>query len=71
AKAGALTLLRPALAVRARDALVATASRLGPDLVLRSFAGITDWRPPERTYAAPARGARPEGRHGEETGSGT
>ncbi|MER7320552.1 FAD-dependent oxidoreductase [Streptomyces albidoflavus] len=71
AKAGALTLLRPALAVRARDALVATVSRLGPDLVLRSFAGITDWRPPERTYAAPARGARPEGRHGEETGSGT
>ncbi|MFC7466934.1 FAD-dependent monooxygenase [Actinomadura keratinilytica] len=71
AKAGALTLLRPALAVRARDALVATVSRLGPDLVLRSFAGITDWQPPERTYAAPARGARPEGRRGQDTGSGT
>ncbi|MBL0781366.1 monooxygenase, partial [Streptomyces albidoflavus] len=55
----------------ARDALVATVSRLGPDLVLRSFAGITDWQPPERTYAAPARGARPEGRRGQDTGSGT
>lgn len=59
------------LAVRARDALVATASRLGPDLVLRSFAGITDWRPPQRAYAASARGVRPEGDRGRDAGSGT
>ncbi|CAM5291414.1 monooxygenase [Streptomyces diastaticus subsp. diastaticus] len=71
AKAGALTTLRSPLAVRARDALVATASRLGPDLVLRSFAGITDWRPPQRAYAASARGVRPEGDRGRDAGSGT
>ncbi|MFF8712995.1 FAD-dependent monooxygenase [Streptomyces sp. NPDC015184] len=40
----------PAVAVR--DALMSTISRFGPALVLRTFDGIMDWRPPRSTYAA-------------------
>ncbi|MGW4230787.1 FAD-dependent monooxygenase [Streptomyces sp. NPDC004980] len=42
----------PAVAVR--NGLIATVSRLGPGLVLRTFDGIADWHPPQRTYAAGA-----------------
>ncbi|MYW06851.1 NAD(P)-binding protein [Streptomyces sp. SID2563] len=44
--------LTSAPAVAARDFLMATVSRLGPGLVLRTFDGIADWRPPGATYAA-------------------
>ncbi|MFI2371158.1 FAD-dependent monooxygenase [Streptomyces sp. NPDC018833] len=53
----------PAVAVR--DALMSTVSRLGPGLVLRTFDGIADWRPPQHTYAAGAQDVhegRPAGR---------
>ncbi|MFF5899850.1 FAD-dependent monooxygenase [Streptomyces argenteolus] len=42
-------------AVALRDGLMATVSRLGPGLVLRTFDGIADWRPPQRPYAAGTR----------------
>ncbi|GAA2980813.1 MULTISPECIES: hypothetical protein [Streptomyces] len=35
-----------------RDGLMSAVSRLGPGIVLRTFDGIADWRPPRRTYAA-------------------
>ncbi|MGW0737570.1 FAD-dependent monooxygenase [Streptomyces sp. NPDC002851] len=37
-----------------RNALIAGVDRLGPNLVARTFDGIVDWRPPQRTYAAGA-----------------
>ncbi|MFE3945156.1 FAD-dependent monooxygenase [Streptomyces sp. NPDC059118] len=40
-------------AVATRDALTSAASRLVPTLILRTFDGIADWRPPRPTYAAP------------------
>ncbi|MFD9225497.1 FAD-dependent monooxygenase [Streptomyces sp. NPDC060064] len=42
----------PAVAVR--NTLMSAVSRLGPGLVLRTFDGIADWQPPQRTYAAGA-----------------
>ncbi|UYQ60950.1 FAD-dependent monooxygenase [Streptomyces peucetius] len=48
----------PAVAVR--DTLMSVVSRLGPGLVLRTFDGIADWRPPQRTYAAEAQEAHAE-----------
>ncbi|MFF4249238.1 FAD-dependent monooxygenase [Streptomyces sp. NPDC001822] len=47
---------RPAVALR--DGLMSAVSRLGPGLVLRTFDGIADWRPPQRTYAAGTRDGR-------------
>ncbi|HEY9332105.1 MAG TPA: FAD-dependent monooxygenase [Streptomyces sp.] len=44
--------LRSAPAVAVRDVAMSTLSRLGPGLVLRTFDGIADWRPPQHTYAA-------------------
>ncbi|WUS95854.1 FAD-dependent monooxygenase [Streptomyces sp. NBC_00708] len=44
--------LSGAPAVAVRDFLMSAASRLGPGLVLRTFDGIADWRPPGDTYAA-------------------
>lgn len=41
--------------VAARNALIATASRLGPNLMLKSFESIADWQPPQATYAAKGR----------------
>lgn len=38
--------------VAVRDFVMSTVSRLGPGLVLRTFDGIADWRPPQHTYAA-------------------
>ncbi|MER6998961.1 FAD-dependent monooxygenase [Streptomyces sp. NPDC000410] len=51
-KAGRAAMLNSAAAVAVRDTLVAAVSRFGPGLVLRSFDGIADWRPPQHTYAA-------------------
>ncbi|WNI26010.1 FAD-dependent monooxygenase [Streptomyces sp. ITFR-16] len=39
-------------AVKMRDVVMSAVSRLGPGLVLRTFDGIADWRPPQHTYAA-------------------
>ncbi|MFD7943780.1 FAD-dependent monooxygenase [Streptomyces sp. NPDC059744] len=39
-------------AVVLRDSLMSAVSRFGPGLVLRTFDGIADWRPPQHTYAA-------------------
>jgi 2-polyprenyl-6-methoxyphenol hydroxylase-like FAD-dependent oxidoreductase len=47
---------KPAVVVR--DSLMSAVSRLGPGLVLRTFDGIADWQPPQRTYAAGARDVR-------------
>ncbi|MGW2227882.1 FAD-dependent monooxygenase [Streptomyces formicae] len=64
ARASRVTHPTSAPLVAVRDTLVATASRLGPNLILRSFASIADWRPPQAPYAAgtatggPARTAR-------------
>nr|WTB29774.1 FAD-dependent monooxygenase [Streptomyces sp. NBC_00830] len=41
---------RPAVVLR--DTLMSAVSRFGPGLVLRTFDGIADWRPPQHTYAA-------------------
>ena len=35
-----------------RDTLIAGLSVAGPALLLRSFDGIADWRPPQAPYAA-------------------
>ncbi|MFF2330810.1 MULTISPECIES: FAD-dependent monooxygenase [unclassified Streptomyces] len=44
-------------AVALRDALMATVSRLGPTLVLRTLDGIADWQPPQ-TRMLPGRRTR-------------
>ncbi|MFI9583224.1 FAD-dependent monooxygenase [Streptomyces sp. NPDC052236] len=46
--------LTSAPAVALRNSLMSAVSRLGPGLVLRTFDGIADWQPPQRTYAAEA-----------------
>ncbi|MFD4137376.1 FAD-dependent monooxygenase [Streptomyces sp. NPDC058572] len=48
----------PAVAVR--DTVMSVVSRLGPGPVLRTFDGIADWRPPQRTYAAGAKDVHTE-----------
>lgn len=60
AQVARLMSLSGAAAVAVRDALMSTVSRLGPGLVLRTFDGIADWRPPRRTYAAGAQDAHGE-----------
>ncbi len=68
ARASRLTHLTSAPLIAVRDALISTAARLGPDLILRGFASIADWRPPQASYAAgtatgaSARPARDTGR---------
>lgn len=54
ARIAKLVSLRSAPAVAVRDALMRLAG-FGPGLALRTFDGIADWRPPQRTYAAGAR----------------
>ncbi|MBT2388199.1 FAD-dependent monooxygenase [Streptomyces sp. ISL-1] len=54
ANIGRLMSLTSAPAVAVRDTLISAVSRLAPGLVLRTFDGIADWRPPHRTYAAGA-----------------
>ncbi|MGW1883797.1 FAD-dependent monooxygenase [Streptomyces sp. NPDC001970] len=51
-RTGRMAMLSSPAAVAVRDTLVAAVSRFGPGLVLRSFDGIADWRPPQHTYAA-------------------
>ncbi|MBM7442257.1 2-polyprenyl-6-methoxyphenol hydroxylase-like FAD-dependent oxidoreductase [Streptomyces sp. HB132] len=55
AQVSRMTRLSGAPAVALRDGLMSAVSRLGPGLVLRTFDGICDWRPPQRTYAAVTR----------------
>ncbi|MFJ2767307.1 FAD-dependent monooxygenase [Streptomyces sp. NPDC087300] len=68
ARASRVTHPTSAPLVAVRDTLVAAASRLGPNFILRSFAAIADWCPPQAPYAAgtatggPARTARATGR---------
>jgi 2-polyprenyl-6-methoxyphenol hydroxylase-like FAD-dependent oxidoreductase len=52
ARTARLLMLNSASAVALRDAAL-TLARLGPGLALRTFDGIADWHPPQRTYAAP------------------
>lgn len=58
AKIARLMSLTSTPAVVARDTLISAVSRLGPGLVLRTFDGIADWRPPPHTYAAGAQDVR-------------
>jgi 2-polyprenyl-6-methoxyphenol hydroxylase-like FAD-dependent oxidoreductase len=53
-----MTKVRNPLAVAARDAAMTLASRLTPDLMLRSMDGILRWRPPARAAGDPAPGVR-------------
>ncbi|MDF6022412.1 FAD-dependent monooxygenase [Streptomyces sp. JH34] len=55
ARVSRMTALSSAPAVALRNGLMSAVSRLGPGLVLRTFDGICDWRPPQRTYAAGTR----------------
>ncbi|OEJ37920.1 monooxygenase [Streptomyces agglomeratus] len=57
ARVAKLVALRSAPAVAVRDTLMRLAG-LGPGLALRTFDGIADWLPPQRTYAAGARDRR-------------
>ncbi|MGW2652459.1 FAD-dependent monooxygenase [Streptomyces sp. NPDC001478] len=52
ARVARLAALSSAPAVAVRDRLMSAVSRLGPGLVLRTFDGIADWRPPGPAYAA-------------------
>ncbi|MFI7316593.1 FAD-dependent monooxygenase [Streptomyces venezuelae] len=52
ARAARLTHLTSGPLIGIRDAFVSTATRLGPDFVMRSFSSIADWRPPQPPYAA-------------------
>ncbi|WP_306337666.1 FAD-dependent monooxygenase [Streptomyces sp. KL118A] len=52
ARAARVTHLTGAPLVAVRNALISTASRLGPNLIMRSFSSIADWRPPQAPYAA-------------------
>ncbi len=52
ARVSRLMRLSGPVSVAVRDFTMSTASRLGPGLVLRTFDGIADWRPPQHTYAA-------------------
>ncbi|MEU1484835.1 FAD-dependent monooxygenase [Streptomyces sp. NPDC005752] len=55
AQVSRMTRLSGAPAVALRNGLMSAVSRLGPGLVLRTFDGICDWHPPQRTYAAVTR----------------
>ncbi|MFE3141466.1 FAD-dependent monooxygenase [Streptomyces scopuliridis] len=51
-RTGRMTAVSNPVAVAVRDALIVAVSRFGPGLILRGFAGIADWRPPQHTYAS-------------------
>ncbi|MGW1892597.1 FAD-dependent monooxygenase [Streptomyces sp. NPDC002004] len=55
ARAARLAAVGSRTGVALRTGLVAAVSRFGPGLVLRSFDGIADWRPPQQPYASEAR----------------
>ncbi|MEU6767279.1 FAD-dependent monooxygenase [Streptomyces sp. NPDC046853] len=52
ARAARMNHLTNAPLIAVRNELIAAAARLGPNLILRSFASIADWRPPQQPYAA-------------------
>ncbi|WP_307808389.1 FAD-dependent monooxygenase [Streptomyces oryzae] len=52
ARASRTSMLRAAPACALRNAGIAVVGRIAPSAALRALAGIADWRPPERTYAA-------------------
>ncbi|MGW6056213.1 FAD-dependent monooxygenase [Streptomyces sp. NPDC055189] len=52
ARAARMNHLTNAPLIAVRNEVIAAASRLGPNLILRSFASIADWRPPQQPYAA-------------------
>ncbi|MGP3976002.1 hypothetical protein ACTWQF_18790 [Streptomyces sp. 8N114] len=52
ARASRTATLSSAPARALRNAALAAVSRLAPAAALRAVAGIADWCPPERTYAA-------------------
>ncbi|MGW0909040.1 FAD-dependent monooxygenase [Streptomyces sp. NPDC002853] len=55
ARAARMNHLTSAPLIAVRNEVMAAAGRLGPNLILRSFASIADWRPPQQPYAAGAR----------------
>lgn len=52
ARAARMNHLTSAPLIAVRNGLIAGAGRLGPNLILRSFASIADWSPPQQPYAA-------------------
>ncbi|MGW5128629.1 FAD-dependent oxidoreductase [Streptomyces sp. NPDC004069] len=50
--AARLNLMRNRAGIAVRDSAIAALSRIRPDLLLRGFDGIADWRPPQPPYAA-------------------
>lgn len=52
ARAARMNHLTSAPLIAVRNRVIAAAARLGPNLILRSFASIADWRPPQQPYAA-------------------
>ncbi|MCL7426391.1 FAD-dependent oxidoreductase [Streptomyces sp. YS415] len=47
-----LDLMTNRAGIAVRDALIAAVSKAAPGLLLRGFAGIADWRPPQPPYAS-------------------
>ncbi|MGI5350957.1 FAD-dependent monooxygenase [Streptomyces sp. CA-250714] len=54
ARASRTSILTSAPACALRNVALVAVSRLAPAAALRAMAGIADWRPPQRTYAAQA-----------------
>lgn len=52
ARAARMNHLTSAPLIAVRNGLISAAARLGPDLILRGFAPIAGWRPPQQPYAA-------------------
>ncbi|MGA4843300.1 FAD-dependent monooxygenase [Streptomyces sp. G45] len=52
ARTARLNHLRHPALIAVRDTLIRAASRLGPNLIMKGFASIADWRPPQAPYAA-------------------
>ncbi|NGO12136.1 hypothetical protein G5C60_32165 [Streptomyces sp. HC44] len=50
--AGRLSLMRSRPGIALRNATIAAVSKAAPALLLRSFDGIADWRPPKPPYAS-------------------
>ncbi|WP_369167607.1 FAD-dependent monooxygenase [Streptomyces sp. R28] len=59
-KVGRLNMTTGRTAIAVRNAAMAGLSKAAPSLLLRGFAGIADWRPPQAPYAA---GKAPAGNH--------
>ncbi|RII13985.1 FAD-dependent urate hydroxylase [Streptomyces sp. YIM 130001] len=51
-RTGRATTVRSRAGVMVRDTVIAGVGRFGGSVMLRSFDGVLDWQPPERTYAA-------------------